>query len=85
MAVGFAFTVNMISSVAVPQAGVVLLVVVKRNVTVPIPLTLTVEVNEVGVVMLADAVPVEVTTDHAVVPLVAVPANVNIVGPDGAV
>ena len=55
------------------------------NVTVPIPDTLTVEVNEEGVVMEALAVPVAATCDHAVVPLLAVPASVNEVGPEAPV
>ena len=82
-AVGLAFTVRTTSSVAVPQP--VPLVVVNLSVTVPIPLTLTVEVNDDGVVMLALAVPVDAICVHAVVPLLADPAKVNEVGPEGAV
>ena len=85
LAVGLALTVSTTSSVAVPHDGVALLVVVSLNVTVPIPLTLTAEVSDVGVVMLALAVPVDAICVHAVVPLLAVPANVNEVGPEGAV
>jgi hypothetical protein len=85
VAVGFAFTVSTTSSVAVPQDGVAPLVVVNLKVTVPVPETLTVEVNEPGVVIDAVAVPVLAKTLHNVVPLLAVPANVNGVGPEGAV
>ena len=49
------------SSVAAPQGGVALLVTVRRSVTVPIPETLTADVNELGVVIEALAVPVEPT------------------------
>ena len=79
---GLGFTVSTTSSVAVPQDA---LVTVKRNVTVPIPATSTVEVNEVGVFIVDTALPVWAISDHAIVPLVAEPANVNDVGPDGFV
>jgi hypothetical protein len=85
LAVGLAFTVNTTLSVAVPQDGVALLVVVNLNVTVPIPETLTPLVNEVGVVIEALAVPVDPICVQANVPLVPVPASVNAVGPEGAV
>ena len=62
-----------------------MLVVVSLKVTVPIPETLTLLVNEPGVAIIAAAVPVEPNTDHAVVPLLALPANVKDVGPEGAV
>lgn len=83
--VGFAFTVNTTSSVAVPHGGVAVLVVVKRSVTVPIPVTLTVDVKEVGVLIVALAVPVCPTCVQAWVPFDPVPANVNEVGTEGAV
>ena len=78
-------TVNITSSVAVPHDGVVLLVVVNRNVTVPIPDTLTDVVSEAGLEMFALAVPVCPICVHAVVPFAAVPAMVKEVGPDGGV
>ena len=58
VAVGLAFTLKVTSSNAVPQGGVVLLVVVILKVTVPIPATLTVDVGEPGVATVACAVPV---------------------------
>jgi hypothetical protein len=85
LAVGLAFTVSTTSSVAVPQDGEALLVVVNFNVTVPIPETFTPLVNEVGLVIEALAVPVDPVCVHKNVPLVPVPANVNAVGPEGAV
>jgi hypothetical protein len=85
LAVGFAFTVKITSSVTVPQLGVALLVLVKRSVTVPIPATLTVEVNEPVLFIVAAADPVEANTLHTDVPFAAVPAKVNEVGPEGAV
>ena len=59
LAVGLAFTVSITLSVAVPQDGEALLVVVNLNVTVPIPETLTPLVNEPGVVIEALAPPVD--------------------------
>jgi Na+-transporting NADH:ubiquinone oxidoreductase subunit NqrB len=85
LAVGFAFTVKITSSVTVPQLGVALLVLVKRSVTVPIPATLTVEVNELVLLIVAAAVPVDPIALHTAVPFAAVPAKVNEVGPEGAV
>jgi hypothetical protein len=55
------------------------------NVTVPIPETFTVDVKDPGVVIEEFAVPVDPVCVHKVVPLVAVPAKVNEVGPDGGV
>jgi hypothetical protein len=85
LAVGLAFTVRITSSVAVPQDGDALLVVVNLNVTVPIPETFTPLVNEVGVVIEALAEPVDPTCVQANVPLVPEPAIVNEVGPEGLV
>ena len=59
---------------------------VRRRVTEPVPVTLTVEVNEPGLFIFAVAAPVEETTFQVGVPLLlAVPANVYDVGPEGAV
>ena len=82
---GGAFTVNTTSSIAFPHGGVAVLVVVKRSVTVPVPATLTVVVNEAGVLIVAFAVPVCATCDQSVVPKAETPVIVNVVGPAGAV
>lgn len=73
-------TDNTTSSVVEPQEGWLVLVTVKRKVTVPVPLTLT-EVTAVpGLRMLATADPVEPTTLHCGVPPEAEPFTVNTVG-----
>lgn len=56
------------------------LVTVNRNVTVPVPFTLTAVVALVGLTMLAEAVPVEPTTLHCGVPPEAEPVTVTTVG-----
>ena len=82
LAVGLAFTVSTTLSVAVPHDA---LAIDKRSVTVPIPETSTFEVNDVGVVIEALAVPVDPICVHETVPLEPDPANVNEVGPEGGV
>ena len=80
---GNGLTVSTTSSVAV-HAGVELLLTVKRNVTVPVPVMLTPVVAVFGLTIVAAAVPVEVTTVHAGVagePLENVPVTVKAVGP----
>ena len=85
LAVGSVVTSSTTLSVAVPQDGEALLVVVNLNVTVPIPETLTPLVNEVGEVIEALAVPVDAICVQPNVPFAPVPASVNAVGPEGAV
>lgn len=75
-------TLNTTSSLAVPQPA--LLFAVKRNVTEPIPATLTEVLALFWLARLAAAVPVEPTTVHAgeaATPLVIVPLTVNAVAP----
>ena len=82
MAVGLAFTVNTISSVAVPQDVVL---TVNFNVTVPMPDTFTVPFKAVPAVISEVAPPVEPVWLHEVVPPLALAAKVKAVGPEGLV
>ncbi|GHA73003.1 hypothetical protein GCM10007389_28590 [Pontibacter akesuensis] len=79
VAVGSGFTVSITSSVAVPQAGLSVLVVVRRRVTVPVPLTDTPVLSWLTLLIEAVAPPVELRTDHLPVPFVAVPLSVKAV------
>jgi hypothetical protein len=80
-ATGNGFTVNKTSLFATPQLGVALLVTASRNVTVPLPVTLTLVIALFGVTIVAIAEPVVASTLHCGVPPDTVPVTVKTVGP----
>ena len=71
--VGFGFTVNTTVSSAAPHPWP--LVTLKRRTAVPVPVSVIVDVSEVGSVIATRPL----STDHNGVPFVALPASVNVV------